>query len=291
MRTPIRQTTAALAILAAAGLLAGPARAAEVTLPATPAVETTAQMGWTGILSEEQFKRLHIPSKAPKRPLRGEDMELAGGKAYVSYPVGDGPFPGLVVIQEWWGLNDNIRYWTDRLAADGYAAIAVDLYDGTVATTSEEAMAAMQKVDPARAQAILDAARDFLKTNPRVRTNRIGTLGWCFGGGWSLNCALAWPDLTACVLYYGRLVTDPAELKKVGAAVCGVFGNEDQSIPPSAVDEFEAGLKEAGVTYEIHRYPAGHAFANPSGGNYVEEHAADAFTKVRAFLAKELKTE
>lgn len=285
MRFPIRQT---LCTLVVAGLLAGPAIAAEVTLPAK--TEPTGKMGWTGILSEEQFKRLHIPTKKQLPPLHGEDIELAGGKAYVSYPIGDGPFPGLVVIQEWWGLNDHIRHWTDRLAADGYAAIAVDLYDGTVATTSDEAMAAMKNVDPARAREILDAARDFLKTNPRVLTNRIGTIGWCFGGGWSLNCALAWPELEACVLYYGRLVTDPAELKRIGAAVCAVFGDEDQSFPPAVVDEFEAALQAAGVTHEIHRYPAGHAFANPSGGNYVEEHAADAFEKVRKFLAKELKT-
>ena len=270
--------------------LAGAARAGEVTSPPAPEGASKSPMGWTGILSEDQFKLLHIPTKHVLPPLHGDDIELAGGKAYLSLPIGTGPFPALVVIQEWWGLNDNIRHWTDRLAADGYAALAVDLYEGHVAETPDDALETMKKVDPARAQAVLDAARDYLRTDPRIKATKLGTIGWCFGGGWSLNCALAWPDLDACVMYYGRLVTDPAELKKVHAHLCGVFGNQDQSIPPASVDEFDKALTDAGVVHEIHRYDAGHAFANPSGGNYVEKYAGDAFTQVRKFLAKELKT-
>ena len=181
----IRRRTTLLLLLVLAAFVARPVRAAEVTSPPTPEVARKAPMGWTGILSEDKFKMLHIPTKAEVPPLHGEDIELAGGKAYLSLPIGPGPFPALVVIQEWWGLNDHIRHWTDRLAADGYAALAVDLYEGHVAETPDDALATMKKVDPARAQAALDAAREFLRTDPRIKATKLGTIGWCFGGGWS----------------------------------------------------------------------------------------------------------
>ncbi len=246
--------------------------------------------GPTGVLSEEGFKALHQLKTGAAPPARGVMIELAGGHAYLSLPEGaKPPLPGLVVIQEWWGLNDHIKHWTDRLAADGYAALAVDLYDGKVATNPDSAMAYMKAVDDGRALEILGAAHAFLAADPRIQARRRGSIGWCFGGGMSLKLALAAPDLDAAVVYYGRLVTDSEKLKTIKAPLLGIFGNQDQGIPPEAVNQFEAGLAAAGVTHKILRYDANHGFANPSAANYDEKNAAAAWKEARAFLAAHLK--
>lgn len=291
----MRTLLTALALIGAVGVLPAVAgEPADGAAPGTPAydegsVPPKPALGWTGMLGEKEFKALHELRKGEVPELHGETIELAGGYAYLSLPEGEPPLPGIVVIHEWWGLNDNIRHWTDRLAADGYAAIAVDLYDGKVATTSDEAYETMMAVNDERALEILRAAFAFLKDDPRVKADRRGSIGWCFGGGWSLRLALAEPDLDACVMYYGRLVEDPEELSRIGASLCGIFANLDESIPPAAVDAFDKALTTAGVHHEIHRYDANHAFANPSGARYDFEAAADAWEKVRVFLAKNLK--
>jgi carboxymethylenebutenolidase len=247
-------------------------------------------MAWTGVLGEEDFKALHELKAGEAPELHGTMVDLAGGKAYLSLPTeGEAPFPAIVVIQEWWGLNDHIKLWSDRLAADGYAALAVDLYDGALATTPDEAMAAMQAVKDDRALEILKAGFGFLGSDARVKAARIGCIGWCFGGGWSLRLAMAEPELDACVMYYGRLVDDPAELAKMKAPLCAVFGNQDTGIPPDAVDAFEKALQTAGADYQIHRYDANHAFANPSSARYDQEAAAKAWSVVVPFLAYHLK--
>lgn len=212
---------------------------------------------------------------------------------YLARPAGgERPAPGLIVIHEWWGLNDNIRSMTDRLAGEGYAALAVDLYGGKVAGDPDGAQglmqAAMQNV-PA-AQENLRQAYAFLEG--QARATRIGTIGWCFGGGWSLNTALLLPDqIDATVIYYGRLVTEPDQLATLEMPILAIFGQEDQGIPVESVKEFEAALNSLGKDAEIHIYQgADHAFANPSGTNYQPEAAADAWEKTVAFLAEHLKT-
>ncbi len=265
---------------------------------ATPAGETAADSsagghgdtGLTGMVSEEQFKALHHLKEGEAPVLRGEMIGLEGTRAYLSLPPqGEPPLPAVVVVHEWWGLNDNVKHWADRLAADGYAALAVDLYGGKVAMTPDSAMAYMKEVDPEASMKILLAGEQFLREDDRIRAEKRGVIGWCFGGGWALQTALHDPELDAAVMYYGGLVTDPAELKQIHAAVLGVFGNKDQSIPPEKVTEFDRALTEAGVTHEIYRYDAPHAFANPSNAIYDEKAAADAWKHVRAFLAEYLK--
>ena len=244
----------------------------------------------TGILSEKEFAALHELTDAAAPPAKGIEIELAGSKAYLSLPEGAAaPMPGVIVIHEWWGLNDHIRHFTDRLAADGYAALAVDLYGGKVATTPEQAMATMKTVDEAKALEVLDAAHRFLAEDPRVKAPRRGVIGWCFGGGWSLQHAIAHADLDAAVIYYGRLETDPKVLAKIEAPVLGVFGNQDKGIPPEAVDAFAKAMKDAGESLELRRYDAPHAFANPSSENYDTKAAEEAWTEVRAFFAKHLR--
>lgn len=201
----------------------------------------------------------------------------------------EGDLPGLIVIHEWWGLNDNIRMMTRRLAGEGYTALAVDLYNGKVAESSDSAGTYARSVEQEQALDNLSQAYDYL-TNTRNATG-IGTIGWCFGGGWSLQTALAMPEqVDATVIYYGRLVTDQEQLKKLSMPILGIFGAEDSGIPPSTVNEFEAALKEVGVQNSIHIYDgAGHAFANPSGRNYVEKAAQDAWMKTTAFFEEHLK--
>jgi carboxymethylenebutenolidase len=266
--------------------------AAQTPAPAAPARAPVPKesKSLTGLLSEEQFKKLHELKAEQAPPRRGVMIDISGQRAYLSLPPEKpSPLPALIVIHEWWGLNEHIMHWTDRLADDGYAALAVDLYGGKVATTPDEAMATMKTVDASRAQKTLSSAHDFLEKDPRVRASRTGVIGWCFGGKWSLELALAEADLDAVVVYYGHVTTDAKRLAALRAPLFGVFANKDKAIPPSMVDEFETNLKGAGKTVTIARYDADHAFANPSGQRYDEAAAKDAWQKVRAFLEERLK--
>jgi len=264
---------------------AAPTKEAPAGGAAQPKDTTT---GLTGAVSEEAFKKLHELTGEAAPPAKGETIDLAGSKAYLSLPEGDGPFPGVIVIHEWWGLNEHMKHWSDRLAASGYAALAVDLYGGKIATTSDDAMAYMKAVDEAAATKIMAAAHAFLAEDARVKAPRRGVIGWCFGGAWSLKTAIALPDLDAAVIYYGRLETDPAKLQSIKAPLLGIFGTQDQGIPPSSVEAFKNGLDEAGKSAEIFSFDAQHAFANPSSGRYDHTHAAAAWEHTSRFLAKHL---
>lgn len=243
-----------------------------------------------GAISEEEFKALHELKQGGVPHLTGKMIDLGPDRAYLSLPDGArAPLPAIVVIHEWWGLNDHVKHWTDRLAADGYAALAVDLYGSAVATNADDAMRLMKGVDKAKAKATLLAAHRFLAEDPRVRATRRGSIGWCFGGGMSLALALAAPDLDAAVMYYGHPLTDPEALKPLRAPLLGIFGTRDASIPPAKVAEFEAALSKAGKEHTIHSFDAEHAFANPSNPRYDEQSAAAAWKLVREFFAQRLK--
>ncbi len=254
---------------------------ATTTTPATPETNVPAS---TGPLSEAEFKALHAPPAETKARLHGEQIDLAGTKAYLSLPAGKGPFPAIIVIHEWWGLNDHIKHWTDRLATAGYAALAVDLYGGTVATTSDEAMKLVKTVEPRKALAVIKSAFDFLGSDSRIMATKRAVIGWCFGGAYALETALAIPQLDGAIIYYGQLETDPEKLKPIKARLLGIFGTQDKGIPPETVAKFEAALKQAGVRAEIYSYDAVHAFANPSNPKYDEKSSADAWNHVLAFL-------
>jgi carboxymethylenebutenolidase len=168
-------------------------------------------------------------------------------KGYLARPKGaQGPLPAVIVIHEWWGLNDNVRAMTRRLAGEGYAALAVDLYAGKNAGDPEGAMKLMQDANANEAAGIANvkAAYDYLAGEQKATS--VGTIGWCFGGGWSLKTALALPDkVNATVMYYGAVVTDPAKLAPLKMPILGNFAGDDKGIPPSAVKEFEKALKAA----------------------------------------------
>ncbi|MBL8754551.1 MAG: dienelactone hydrolase family protein [Planctomycetes bacterium] len=245
----------------------------------------------TADLDEKAFAALHeLEQKKPPQPT-GAMVEVGAAKHYLALPKDKkGPLPAIVVIHEWYGLNDHIKHWADRMALEGYAALAVDLYGGKVATSSEEAQAAMKAANaaPDATRDTLRAAFAFLADDPRIQAKRRGVIGWCFGGAWSLQLAIAEPKLDACVLYYGRLVEDEKQLAAITAPVLGVFGTRDRSIPEARVAAFEQSLQKLGKDARVLRYDAEHAFANPSGARYDQKHAAAAWTEVRAFLKAKL---
>lgn len=238
------------------------------------------------IVSEADFKALHTKNQDEVPALAGHTVEVGGTQSYFAEAAGEGPHPSIIVIHEWWGLTDHIKHWADRLAALGYDALAVDLYGGQVATTPDDALAYMKAVDPAASLAILTAAHAWLVGEQNAQ--RTGVIGWCFGGGWSLQTALAVPELDAAVIYYGRLETDPTKLAAIQAPLLGIFADQDTGIPPDVVDTFDTALDEAEVDHRILRYDAQHAFANPSGGRYDAKSAEAAWAEVRAFLEARL---
>src|ERR1700694_4513256 len=202
--------------------------------------------------------------------------ETVSGILYT--PAGKGPFPAMVVIHEFWGLNDWVKEQASKLADQGDVALAVDLYRGKVATTPDMAHEIMRGVPEDRAKRDLHAAVEFLKSQPKVKKDRIGSIGWCMGGGYALDVALQEPDLAATVINYGHLATDPDALKKINAAILGIFGGQDRGITPDDVHKFEQQLKQLGKKVEIKIYDdAGHAFENPNNKDgYRAADAADA---------------
>jgi carboxymethylenebutenolidase len=206
-------------------------------------------------------------------------------------PTGKGPFPALIVIHEWWGLNDWVKDQASKLADQGYAALAVDLYRGKVATTPDVAHEIMRGVPEDRAKRDLHAAFDFLASQPNVKKDRIGSIGWCMGGGYSLDVALQEPTLAAAVINYGHLATETDALKKINAPILGLFGAQDRGIPPADVKKFGATLDQLGKKIDIKIYDdAGHAFENPNNKEgYREADAADAWKRTVDFLSSTLK--
>lgn len=202
----------------------------------------------------------------------------------------DKELPAVVMIHEWWGLNDNIKEMADQLASEGYMVLAVDLFNGTVAGNPEEAgqLAGAVRDNPSGAIANLQSAVRYLASSENVNSSRIASLGWCFGGGQSLQLGLntepGFP-LAATALYYGNLVTDQDELSKINWPVLGIFGDQDQSIPVDQVRQFEQSLNAISIPNEIYIYDGvGHAFANPSNDNYAPQETSDAWEKTLAFL-------
>ena len=200
------------------------------------------------------------------------------------------PLPAVIVIHEWWGLNDNVKAMADRLAAEGYIVLAVDLYGGEIATSPEQARQRMIEVveDRERAEENIRQAYDFVNTVAEAPA--IGSLGWCFGGGWSLNTAMLFPDdLDAAVIYYGQVTTDAEALRPLNVPILGLFGGKDTGIPVESVQAFDEALAKLRKDYEIHIYPdAQHAFANPTGNAYDAEAAEDAWQKTLEFLGRKL---
>ena len=198
--------------------------------------------------------------------------------------------PAVVMIHENRGLNEHIKMMADSLAKEGYVVLAVDLFNGQVASNQQDAgpLSDAVRENPTEAIANLRAAVRYLASLENVNPSQISSLGWCFGGQQSLQLALntepKYP-LSSTVIYYGRLVSDPDELSKIKWPVLGIFGDQDDSIPVENVTNFKAALDSIGIPNEIYIYKGvGHAFANPSRDSYAPDQTADAWNKTLLFL-------
>ena len=207
---------------------------------------------------------------------------------YLAKPVDGENYPGIIMIHEWWGLNENIKEMADKLASHGYVVLAVDLYDGDVATTSEQARQLITTFDSEYGIQNMNAAVSLLSDN--YSADSIGSIGWCFGGGQSLNLAVNNSEMDATVIYYGSLQTNPETLSSIDWPILGIFAELDKGIPVATVNEFESALTEASVENQIHIYDGvDHAFANPSGERYAPDESKDAWDKTILFLESNLK--
>lgn len=193
----------------------------------------------------------------------------------------------LFVIQEWWGLNDYIKKEAETFYSElgDVNVIALDMYDGKVAVTQDSAAKYMRTATPARLEAIVKGALAFAGSDAKIYT-----VGWCFGGGWSLQTTLlAGKQAAGCVMYYGRPENNIERLKTINCDVIGFFGNKDQGINPEVVNVFEKNMKDADKNISVNRYDAGHGFANPSNPSYNKEATEDAHAKAIAFLKTHMK--
>lgn len=193
----------------------------------------------------------------------------------------------VLLFHEWWGLNSQIKTAAADLAAkEGYAVIAVDLFKGAVATTPEAARGLLGAVVESEAAETAAAWIDWARNRGAAR---VATVGWCFGGGWSLTASLLRP-VEATVIYYGNVARTAAELAPLKGPVLGHFARRDSYINAPMVEGFEKAMHEAGKTLTLHWYDADHAFANPTGANYAERDAALAWARTTAFLRAQLDT-
>lgn len=257
-----------------------------------------------GVTQAAQMYTLHIhdapePSAAVSRPVRGAiDTQTVtyttiDGKpvrGFLARPAGGRKdAPGIVVVHEWWGLNDNIRAVTRQLAGDGYVALAVDLMGGGVASTPDSAMKLMQIASDQAPVTTgnLVAAIGYLR---KGGATRIGTIGWCFGGHWSLQAGIVGGrEVNAVVMYYGRPITNPAALSALRAPLLGLFGTQDRGIPADSVRAMAAALDKLGKSQAVEFFDAGHGFANPSGRAYNQAAADSAWARTTAFFRAHLE--
>ena len=234
---------------------------------------------------------LVLRASAPKTEtiqFKSGDETISG---FLALPDTPGRHPAIVVIHEWWGLNDWVKEQTEKLAADGYVALAVDLYRGKTATDPGQAHELMRGLPQDRAVRDMMSAYDYLAARKDVNPDRIGSIGWCMGGGLSLQLAIHEPHLAACVVNYGSMPTDASDIQRLNAPVLGNFGAEDRGITPADVQTFQKAMQNAGKRVDVKIYDgAGHGFENPNNKDaYRPEATADAWARITAFLNKTLK--
>ncbi len=227
-------------------------------------------------------------ARAAAAGLREVSITTAGGRdvsAALALPEVT-PASAVLLIHEWWGLNDQIKTVAAELAKQGYVALAVDLYGGQVADTPDGARAIMQQVDGGEATDTLTSWIGWLRAHDKVG-DKVATIGWCFGGGWSLNASIAAP-VEATVVYYGRVNRSAEDLKSLKGPVLGHFAERDKWINEEMVDGFEKAMSKADKSVESHWYEADHAFANPTGARYDEADAKLAWERTLEFFKEHL---
>ena len=264
---------------------------------------TPPESGEAGAAAEPRVA--HAPTAQDQLPpsilgeggdLQGADVRYLGGdsltRGYLALPEGEGPFPALVIIHEWNGLVDRVRQVADDFAAEGYATLAADLYQGRIGSNPDENIALMNAAqgDMPTVVANLNAAVAYLRARSDV-TGRVGAMGWCFGGGIALSFGLDGDNHDATAIFYGRLVEDPAVLARLGHEVYGSFAEQDTGIPPEQVRAFEAALRTAGIENDVHIYDdVNHGFwlrIDEDPGMRAAP-ALDAWQRLKAYLDRTL---
>ena len=229
-------------------------------------------------------------------PLEGTDLRYVDGDTlttgYLAVPAGEGPFPALVIIHEWNGLQDRVRQLADDFADEGYVTLAADLFQGRTGSNRDENMALVREaqLNPEAMIANLDAAVAHLKARPDV-TGRVGAMGWCFGGGVALSFGLDGANHEATAIFYGRLVDDPEVLAGLDHEVYGTFAALDRGPSPESVAAFEAALRAAGIAHDLHVYDdVNHGFWLRVDGDpgVRTAPAADAWQRLKAYLRRTL---
>jgi carboxymethylenebutenolidase len=218
--------------------------------------------------------------------LEGRDVE-----GFLALPANASPRAGLLLIHQWWGLNDEMRALTERFAGEGYAALAVDLYEGEVATDVENAGRLARRTAQSQDRAVDNLRQATAWLRDELGVEKVGVVGWCFGGGWSLQAGLSQGDgLDAVVMYYGRVVTEPDQLASLTAPLLGHFGGIDTGIPVESAREFAAALSRRQHDATVYVYEgAGHAFASPTSGRYNKEAAELSWGRTIEFLSQHLR--
>lgn len=276
-------------LLLLAGLIFTSCNNAGNTDSADATEETADDMGQ--FADDQEFKDAHQEPLEIAPPENGEMISFdtpdgSKGSAFEIIPENpDGSY--LLVIHEWWGLNDHIKWEAGRLAEglQNVTVLALDMYDGKVATNRDQAGEFMQAVKEPRAESIIQGALNYIGGEAKI-----GTIGWCFGGGWSLRASIMAKDQgAACVMYYGMPIQEADKLAPIEADILGIFARQDGWITPEVVNKFESLAKATGESIEIHQYDAAHAFANPSNSEaYDEEATAEANALALSFLKERL---
>jgi len=240
--------------------------------------------------ADKDFVAMHAAPLPYTYTGKGEDLNYKtsdGKDAHAWMIKADKPTNYYIfVIHEWWGLNDYIKKQSEQLANDlGANVLALDLYDNQVASTPQDAAKIMQTVKTERAMAIIKGAYAYAGSSAKVFT-----IGWCFGGGWSLQTVIeGGKQAVGCIMYYGQPEENADRLKTINCDIIGFFGNKDTHPSPETVDKFEKTAAAAGVKLMVNRYDATHGFANPSNPNFAKEATADAYAKVLAFVKERMK--
>ncbi len=217
----------------------------------------------------------------------GKVVNVEGINVYVSMPTQRDNKNSVLLIHEYWGLNDQTKKWADACAELGYQAAAIDLFDGKVTADPKAAERQMEEADPKECLRKLETVLDWMPSRDGLQSQKTVTIGWCFGGGYSLQCALKRGDkLAGSVIYYGSLETDARKLAGCNVPLFGIFARTDKWITLGMVNKFEHACREAKVPHEVHIYDADHAFANPAKPSYNAGLAKDAWEKTAAFLKR-----
>lgn len=260
--------------------------------PKTPVAETpdAIQSGETVQMSETMSGKSYDPTSLIKEAVSyyPDKPEVTG---YLAMPAGESNLPAIILIHEWWGMNEDMRRKAREFAAEGYVALAVDLYDGKYASVPEEAgvLAAGVRDNVDEAFNNLTAAVEYLKGLNEVDDERLASVGWCFGGGWSYEMARNDLGTNVSIMYYGQFHPDD-DLSKMKALILGHFGEDDASITVDNVKELQITLGENDERHEIYIYEnAGHAFANNDSGSFVEESARESWNRTLEFLDQYLR--